>query len=115
MDVEACYAKMGADYEGAIRLFKTDERLIKYFNIIRRDTNFDTICNALAEKDYETAFRAAHTLKGLALNMHLTQLAEHAAGLTEALRSREENEEILLQFEKTKQSHQMMLACINDF
>lgn len=115
MDVEACYAKMNADYRAAIGLLQSDERIIKYFKIIQRDTNLEDIYKALEQNDYETAFRAAHTLKGLALNMHFTQLAQNAADLTETLRSRGENERIFPLLEKTKQTHQMVIACIASF
>ena len=38
--------------------------------------------------DPEAAVRAAHTLKGVALNLHLSPLAEKASTLTEILRPR---------------------------
>ena len=34
MNVEECYTKIGGSYATAVRLFKTDERIIKYFKIM---------------------------------------------------------------------------------
>ena len=42
----------------------------------------------LEEENLEAAFRAAHTLKGVAQNMGFDNLAESSSILTEALRSR---------------------------
>ena len=42
----------------------------------------------LEEENLEAAFRAAHTLKGVAQNMGFDNLAESSSVLTEALRSR---------------------------
>lgn len=86
MNVEECYTKIGGSYATAVRLFKTDERIIKYFKIMQKDTNLDVLCKALEQNDYETAFCAAHTLKGLALNMQFTALADEVSALTELLR-----------------------------
>ena len=41
---------------------------------------------AVAIKDWESAFRAAHTLKGVAQNLDFGDLGRSAAALTEALR-----------------------------
>ena len=94
-------------------MFQTDARVIKYFKMMQNDTNLNNICNALACSDYETAFRAAHTLKGLALNMHFTNLANEVSDLTEFLRHREVNGDILPLLTKTKQTYQTMLDCID--
>ena len=42
-----------------------------------------------AKKDYETAFRAMHTLKGVAVNLGFTALYNVSSALTEKLRSQE--------------------------
>ena len=49
---------------------------------------FENLKKALEEENLEAAFRAAHTLKGVAQNMGFDNLAESSSVLTEALRSR---------------------------
>ena len=44
------------------------------------------LADAIEGQDWEAAFRAAHTLKGIALNLSLVRLAEACAAMTEALR-----------------------------
>ena len=113
MNVEECYTKIGGSYATAVRLFKTDERIIKYFKIMQKDTNLDVLCKALEQNDYETAFCAAHTLKGLALNMQFTALADEVSALTELLRPREANVNIMPLLSKTKLTYQTTLSYID--
>ena len=40
----------------------------------------------MASQDYEQAFRAAHTIKGVAQNLSFTALYQSASALSEALR-----------------------------
>ena len=42
-----------------------------------------------AEQDYDTAFRAMHTLKGVAVNLGFNALYEVSSALTEKLRNKE--------------------------
>lgn len=42
---------------------------------------------ALEEKKYEDAFRAAHTLKGVSLNFSFDRLSRSVGALTETLRN----------------------------
>ena len=58
--------------------------LIKFLS----DPSYVTLCEALKEEDYEKAFRAAHTLKGVCDNLALSRLGESASVLTECLRGK---------------------------
>ena len=51
------------------------------------DPSFSQLKNSLAEKNTKEAFRAAHTLKGVAQNLGFTPLYETAAAITEVLRT----------------------------
>ena len=41
------------------------------FKTILTDTNYESLCKALEEKNYEQAFTHIHNLKGLAMNLGL--------------------------------------------
>lgn len=87
MDVEQCYRMFGGDYEGTLsRLAKPElvKRLLKKFIA---DTSIEALDASIAEGDCEGAFRAAHTLKGVALNMGFSELAKSSSELTEHLRN----------------------------
>ena len=49
--------------------------------------SFSQLQSTLEEKNVEEAFRAAHTLKGVAQNLGFTPLYEATATLTEVLRA----------------------------
>ena len=53
------------------------------------DGSYQMIADGIEAKDAETAFRGAHTLKGVCLNLGFQKLYEVSAELTEALRDRE--------------------------
>ena len=47
------------------------------------------LCSAVEAGDWEAAFRASHTMKGLAQNLNFDRLYQVSLALTEALRGRE--------------------------
>lgn len=51
------------------------------------DPSFDALKNALAAKDVASAFCAAHTLKGICLNLGFDNLYKPSSELTELLRA----------------------------
>ena len=53
------------------------------------DKSYADLERTLSEGDYKEAFRAAHTLKGVCLNLGFTELYMVSAELTEVLRGRE--------------------------
>lgn len=86
MNLKECYAAFGGNYDEVIGRLMTEERVKKFILMFLRDTSFDTLCTAMENKDYDTAFRAAHTLKGTCLNLSIERLRISASDITEALR-----------------------------
>lgn len=113
MDLKECYKKMGGDYDEAVRRIGSDERIVKYLKMIQRDTNFTFLCEAIDQNNLQNAFCAAHTLKGIALNLSLTSLADSTKELTEMLRSGMPNEGIAALLQNTKKAYELVLECMN--
>ena len=90
MTVKECYEKMGANYEEVFSRLRTDERIEKFLNKVLADGSYALLCDSLAKRDMPEAFRAAHTLKGVCMNLSLTKLYASSEKLTENLRGREE-------------------------
>lgn len=89
MTVKECYAQIGADYNGVLSRL-VSEKLIKKFALkFLEDGSYGTLKNALENGNGEEAFRAAHTLKGVCMNLGLENLYKPSAELTEKLRGRE--------------------------
>ena len=94
MTLSECYEEMGADLHEVLRRLKTEERIGKFLKLILTDTNYESLCKALEEKNYEQAFTHIHNLKGLAMNLGLTPLLVPAQELCEELRDGEPEREL---------------------
>lgn len=86
MTLRECYETLGADFDGVLKRL-CNEKLVERFALkFLNDTSFEELDKALGDKNYEEAFRAAHTLKGVAANLSFTKLQGVSAELTEMLR-----------------------------
>lgn len=86
MTLQECYAAMGGDFE-EVKSRLRSERLVEKFALkFLADSSYDTLTATMASQDYEEAFRAAHTIKGVAQNLSFTALYQSASALSEALR-----------------------------
>lgn len=79
----------GGDYADVIGRLRTNERVAKFVTMFADDTSYDNLVTNMAEQDWEEAFRAAHTLKGISRDMGFIDLSEYASDITEALRADE--------------------------
>ena len=87
----------GADVEGAMARFLNDEELYEScFASFLKDEVFFRLSEALECGDYERAFEAAHTLKGVAGNMGLTPMYCAVCAIVEPLRKKEESNLMVL-------------------
>lgn len=87
MNAEMFYSTVGGDYGGVLARFLTDERILRFVKKFPSDASFAALKDALARGNAEEAFRAAHTLKGVAQNLGLTALGDRASDVTEILRA----------------------------
>ena len=89
MTVKECYESMESDYEGVLGRMGS-EGLVKRFALkFPDDPSYLNLEKAIQEQNVEEAFRAAHTLKGVCLNLGFDRLYKVSAELTEKLRGRE--------------------------
>lgn len=88
MTLKECYDALGGNYEDTVRRLYNEKLVEKFLFKFEEDPSFENLKKALEEENLEAAFRAAHTLKGVAQNMGFGNLAESSSVLTEALRSR---------------------------
>lgn len=84
------YTTVGGDYDEAKRRLLKDERIIRFLLLFGADSSMKELEASAASGDIETAFRSAHTIKGVAANLSLTKLSSAASALTEQLRPRKE-------------------------
>ncbi len=86
MTIKEMYQEIGSDYEKLTARLpeKLLPRLVKKY---AEDKNFDLLTESVEKEDYEQAFTAAHTLKGMAMNLGFDRLADASSAMTEELRA----------------------------
>ncbi len=87
MNLQACYAALGGNYDDVIGRLRTERLVRKFVLKFLDDPSYSTLCSSLEAKDYDEAFRAAHTIKGVCQNLSFTKLYHSSHQLTEALRN----------------------------
>lgn len=86
MTLQEFYAVVGGDYTEAVSRMMGEAMLRRFLLKFPGDPSFTALEQALAAGDREEAFRAAHTIKGLCLNLGFGKLLSSSEALTEALR-----------------------------
>ena len=80
----------GIDAESAIQRFMGNEALYEKFALqFLEDPTYDTLLDAIANREVQEAFAAAHTLKGISGNLSFSNLYVLRGMMTELLRKEE--------------------------
>lgn len=87
MTVEQFYNYICGDYAGTKSRLMTDDRILRFVNKFPADGSYKLLTDSLASSNVEEAFRAAHTIKGVAQNLGFTALYKAAEVVTEILRA----------------------------
>ena len=85
MTIKECYEAMGGDYEDVLKRLMNEARIQKFALMFKKDPSMSQLTQAMDAGDVETAFRAAHTLKGICANLGFKSLFEVSYEITEAL------------------------------
>lgn len=86
MQVQEFYQAIGVDYDEVQAFFRKEDRLKRYLVQTVDDPAFPALDEAMEGGNYDEAFRAAHTIKGMSLNLLLKPLTAVAVDLVETLR-----------------------------
>lgn len=114
MTLKECYDALGGNYEETLRRL-CSERLVEKFALkFLQDESFSMLERAVQEENYEEAFRAAHTLKGVGLNLGFTKLHKASDELTEALRGGQRLTDISL-LERVGEEYRRTAALLREF
>ncbi len=108
MNLEQFYANVGGSYPEVKKHLMNDSMILRFLMKFPEDKSFSTLGSSLADGNTEEAFRAAHTLKGLCLNLGFNDLYTPSAELTELLRAGKTDGADEL-FEKVKEKYGTVL------
>lgn len=86
MTLESFYRQVGGSYDEIRRRIPGDALIKRFVKTFLSDPSFGELSSAMAGGDRATAFRAAHTLKGVSANLGFESLRGASGALTELLR-----------------------------
>ncbi len=112
MDVRECYKMIGGSYEGVIHRLATEDRVRRFLGMFMKDKTFLELEAAMGAQDWAAAFRAAHTLKGITMNMNLDRLTASTSELTEDLRGGSPKEPPEALFEKVREDYRITAEAV---
>ena len=93
MTVQELYEKIGGSYETVKSQMLKDDLIHRFVLKFLNDKSYSYLADAVNSQNYEEAFKAAHTLKGVTLNLSFKKLSNSVCGLTEFLRNKN-NEQV---------------------
>lgn len=88
MTIKECYASLGLNFDAVKERMLSEERVERFAFRFIDNTDFAELESSISKKDWNRAFEAAHTIKGVALNLGFDRLSELDSELTEILRPR---------------------------
>ena len=74
MTLQDCYSTLGGDYADVMHRFTDEARVARFLAMFLKDKSYALLGRSLRKKDYQAAFQAAHTMKGICINLSLTSL-----------------------------------------
>ena len=114
MNLEECYNKIGANYRDLVQRLGSKEFAELFAKKFLDDDSFTNLERALAAQNAEEAFRAVHTLKGVAQNLSLENLYRVSFSLTENLRGLKINPETEGLFAAVKTEYDLTVAALKE-
>ena len=86
MTIQELYAKIGGNYEQAVRVMKMDRLIDKYVRKLPASGTYEALMAAGEAMDATKLFESAHAMKGVCGNLGLDELAAAASEITEEFR-----------------------------
>ncbi len=119
MTLKEMYESIGSNYDNVLGRLMTEALVSKFVFLFQKDDSFGNLETSFNEKNRDEAFRAAHTLKGVAQNLGFDRLYQKSSELTEFLRGREDGlsgdnyDEAYRLYEQVKAEHDNTMAAID--
>ncbi|MDE6658973.1 MAG: Hpt domain-containing protein [Eubacterium sp.] len=113
MDLKECFEAFGGNYDDVMGRLVTEERVKKFLLMFLQDTSFNDLEAAMEKKEYDDAFRFAHTLKGVCSNLGIEKLGTAASEITEALRAKDSDTACTL-FPNVAESYKITVDVLNN-
>lgn len=109
MTVEQFYTQINENFEVILSRFFSAERVKKYVRMFAQDESYKNLLITLENKDYETAFRMVHTLKGVSANLGFDRLYSLSSVLTELLRNKQYDADLETPLNNIKEEYERII------
>lgn len=117
MTIQQFYGIVGGDADEVLSRLMNEALAKKFLMKFIDDPNYEMLVNAVEGGDWETAFRAAHTIKGLCLTLGLGNLAKSSSALTELLRGEFSGDKsvIAADYEQVKSDYAIAIDALTQY
>jgi len=92
MTVKEFYDSIGGDYDEAANRLMNDMLIKRFVTKFLSDLSYQHLVETMEKEDYEEAFAAAHTLKGVCKNLAFHAIGDSSSHITELLRTKQYEE-----------------------
>lgn len=86
MTLQEFYGVVGGNADEVLSRLMNEKLVKKFLFKFSDDPSYELLVTSVEGGDWETAFRAAHTIKGLCMTLGLGNLAKSSSELTELFR-----------------------------
>lgn len=87
MKLKEFYDAIGGGYEAIKQRIPKDDMIEKFVLRFLSEPTYENLCRRIENEEYEEAFRAVHSLKGISANLGFQRLEKSSGILTELLRN----------------------------
>ncbi len=114
MKIRECYEKIHSDYDKLLLRLMNEKMIYKFCKKFAASEEYDNLVQALKEKDYESAFRMSHNIKGMCLNLEFTELFQVSSALCEELRGGQPQADVMEMLDQVTVKYREVLAVIDE-
>lgn len=105
MTVQELYKALGEDYNEIFERIGNDKWIEKYLRKFNAEDYVTELKDAISSEQWEDLFKASHSLKGLALNLGLSKLADASTRLCETVRHGAPTVDVVPLFKETEAAY----------
>lgn len=117
MELKEFYTRCKGNYDGVMQRLISEERVKKFLRLFLEDDSYTGLLAAIDKKDFQSAFRCVHNLKGVSSNLNLDSLYSVSSELCEYLRNYRETyatETLLKLTNQVSIQYKQVICLIND-